>query len=170
MRSWELLRYGNATKTNERRSLAYDAHDIARRRAAKSDLQYPPVLFNGLQARAVARGFSLAVMESKYIIYACAIMPDHTHIVAGPHDYGSVKMVGHLKGRATQQLRAEGLHPFENHAKQDGTLPPIWARRGWSVFLNSRDEVRRAIGYTNENPVREGLKQQSWSIVQPYVI
>src|SRR5438270_5776341 len=56
--SWELFRYGSATKTAETRSLAHRAHDRALRQAAKSALKYPPLQFNGLQARAVARGFA----------------------------------------------------------------------------------------------------------------
>src|SRR5689334_1058503 len=36
--SWELLRYGPATKTTQRRSLAYDQHDRNLRKAAKSAL------------------------------------------------------------------------------------------------------------------------------------
>jgi hypothetical protein len=39
--SWELFRYGPATKTTQRRSLAYDEHDRARRLAAKKALKYP---------------------------------------------------------------------------------------------------------------------------------
>jgi len=54
--SWELLRYGTATKTTDRRSLAQRAHDHNQRLAAKAALKYPAVELTGEQARAVARG------------------------------------------------------------------------------------------------------------------
>src|SRR5438874_9310157 len=40
--SWELFRYGQATKTNETHSVARRPHDIRRRLDAKESLKYPP--------------------------------------------------------------------------------------------------------------------------------
>src|SRR5579859_4776723 len=59
--SWELLRYGPATKTVERRSVAHREHDRGIRVAAKTALRRPAVAFSGLQARAVGRGFGRCV-------------------------------------------------------------------------------------------------------------
>src|SRR5688500_19604565 len=73
--SWELFRYGPATKTTERRSVAHRAHDRALRMAAKSALKYPPVEFTGLQARAVARGFAHYLDRTDLPVWACAILP-----------------------------------------------------------------------------------------------
>src|SRR5438270_9322580 len=56
--SWELFRFGPATKTDTRRSVAARPHDRAQRLAAKQALKYPPVQFTGLQARAIGRGFA----------------------------------------------------------------------------------------------------------------
>src|SRR6185437_15990785 len=81
--SWELFRYGPATKTTETRSLAHREHDQARRKAAKSELKYPPVRFTGLQARAVARGFARYVERTGLPVWACAILRDHVHLVIG---------------------------------------------------------------------------------------
>src|SRR5882762_9944788 len=77
--SWELFRYGPATKTNERGSLARRTHDRAKRIEAKGALKYPPVQFSGVQARAVARGFARYVGLSNLPVWACAILPDHVH-------------------------------------------------------------------------------------------
>src|ERR1700676_5716958 len=75
--SWELFRYGPATKTAETRSLAYDEHDQAKRLAAKHALKYPPVQFTGLQAREIGQGFANYVASSGLVVWACAILPDH---------------------------------------------------------------------------------------------
>src|SRR5262245_50770343 len=81
--SWELFRYGAATKTTERRSVAHRAHDRDLRLRAKSALKYPAVQFTGEQARAVARGFAQYLDRKKLPVWACAILPDHVHLVTG---------------------------------------------------------------------------------------
>jgi hypothetical protein len=102
IRVWELLRYGPATKTSARRSVAHRDHDRQQRLAAKQSLKYPPVVFTGLQARAVSRGFATAIDESDYLVTACAIMPDHVHAVVLRHEREIERIIGHLKSRATQ--------------------------------------------------------------------
>jgi REP element-mobilizing transposase RayT len=170
VRVWELYWYGGPTKVSTRRSLAGDPHDRALRRVQKNALRYKPVVFTGWQARAVAKGFARAARESGYVIYACAIMPSHVHMVLGRHENPVEQRIGHLKARATQQLIEEGLHPFADEPRgADGKLPPIWARRAWKVFLDCDEDVFRAIEYVNENPVKEGKPRQTWSFVVPYV-
>lgn len=57
--SWELFRFGGpATKVDSPHSVAHVPHDRRIRLAAKMILKYPPVRFNGTQARAVGRGFA----------------------------------------------------------------------------------------------------------------
>jgi hypothetical protein len=51
--SWEPYKFGPATKTNEKRSLAHDPHDRAARLAAKQALKYPPVRFDERQRQAI---------------------------------------------------------------------------------------------------------------------
>src|SRR4051794_9249491 len=63
--SWDLFRYGPATKTDERRSLAYEEHNREQRLEAKNVLKYPAVEFTGLQARAVGRGFAKLLLEER---------------------------------------------------------------------------------------------------------
>ena len=53
--SWELYKYGPATTVSTHRSLAYRPHNKQLRQKAKDDLNYPPVLFTGIQARAIGR-------------------------------------------------------------------------------------------------------------------
>ena len=56
--SRELYRVGPATKTTERRSLAYRQHNLTQRLEAKKKLEHPAVMLTGIQARAVGRGFA----------------------------------------------------------------------------------------------------------------
>ena len=166
VRRWELFYFGGrATKTDDRRSLAHRTHDRALRLQTKKHLKYPEVRFTGLQARAAARGFARAIEESDYGILACTIMPDHVHIVSERHEHPIEQIIGHLKGRAAQQLVAEGLHPFA-HLMKNGRFPSVWAHRAWKVFLDCEEDVERAIDYVNENPIKLGFKLQQWNFVK----
>ena len=114
VRSWELFRkFGPATKVETHRSVARRPYDRARKREMQESLKYPVVRFTGLQARAVARGFALQVEKCGYVIYACAVLEDHSHLVIGRHHYDVVQVVNLLKGAASRELQAEGLHPVE---------------------------------------------------------
>jgi len=165
--SWELFRFGAATKTNKRRSLARDAHDRARRLEAKRALKYPPVNFTGTQARAVARGFARYVHRSRLPVWACAIMPDHVHMVVGRVGMKVEQLVIQLKGHATRQLEFEGIHPMARFKEAGERLPHCWVRGQWKVYLDPGD-VRRAIRYVEDNPLKEGMKRQSWKFVSRY--
>ena len=104
VRSWELLRFGKATKVSTRRSVAARPHSSGQRLAAKRALRYPPVRFTGQQARCIAAGFRVAIDESDYVLYACSILPEHVHLVIARHHRRPKQIIGHLKARATQQL------------------------------------------------------------------
>jgi REP-associated tyrosine transposase len=160
--SWDLFRFGPATKTTERRSLAYRPHDRELRLAAKRALKYPPVNFSGVQARAVARGFAEYFSKIHLPVWACAILPDHVHLVVGRPAIPVERLVIQLKGDATKQLECEGIHPLAAWKTQ--RLPKCWARGQWKVFLDEED-VPRAIRYVQDNPLKEGKPRQRWSFV-----
>src|SRR5438552_17559474 len=103
--AWELfLAAGKATKTDERRSIAHRAHDRERRLAAKEALSRPAVKFNGLQARAIGRGFADYVAKSGLPVWACSIMPEHVHLVTGPFRLPVAQVVIQLTGVASEKL------------------------------------------------------------------
>jgi REP element-mobilizing transposase RayT len=165
--SWDLFRYGPATTTNEARSVAHIDHDRTLRLAAKNALKYPPVQFTGIQARAIGRGFAQCVERSRRIVWACAILPDHIHLVIAHGDIQIEQSVIQFKGDATQQLVAENTHPFGHLREKNGRPPKCFARGQWKVFLDPED-VFRAIRYVEDNPMKEGKKPQRWSFVTPY--
>ena len=165
VRAFELRRFGPATKTRSRRSLARDSHDWRARLAAKKYLARDPVIFTGLQARAIARGFASQVAHSGLNFLACAIMPDHVHAVITKHTFTIEQIVNLLKGCATRQLLAEGIHPFADLRYRDGSLPRLWARGYWKIFLRDPERIATAIVYIENNPVKEGKKKQTWNIV-----
>ncbi len=168
VRRYELLQFGDATKIETHRSVAHHSHDIEQRMAAKAALMYPPVVFTGIQARCIIKGFRYRIERSGIPVYACVIMPDHAHLVLGRFRYKVEQMTNLLKGAATQQLTRDGLHPLSAFRTKQGGLPSPWSVGYWAVYLDSHEDVARSIRYDENNPVRAGLPAQKWSFVRAY--
>ncbi len=168
VRAYELAAFGPATRTNTRQSVAGRRFEPTRRVAMRAALARQPVVFDGLQTRAIAIGFADYVGRSMVPVHAGAIMPDHVHLVVGRFRLPIERICEQLKGAATAQMNREERHPFADQPYRDDRLPTPWARKGWRVYLDSAADVRRSIRYVNENPVRAGLRPQRWSFVTPY--
>ncbi|MFN3168300.1 MAG: hypothetical protein ACE37H_14670 [Phycisphaeraceae bacterium] len=165
--SWDLYRYGPSTKVNATHSLAHLDHDHESRIAAKRALRFAPVRFSGEQARAIGIGIAWAIQTHEMDCYACAILPDHVHIVIRCLSMEPGQAIGKLKRFAGDELIAAGLHPFAKNT-QSGNRPPLcFARRAWKVYLDTEDDVRRSIAYVINNPEKEGLSIQRWKFVEP---
>ena len=108
---------------------------------------------------AVAAGFADAIDLFKYTCYACAILPDHVHLILRKHKHGAEQMIEHLQHFSRLRLSALGLRTNDH---------PTWCRSGWKVFLDHPDEVRRTIGYVEQNPLPYRMPVQHWSFVTPY--
>jgi len=169
VRVYELYRAaGPATKVDTRRSVAHRQKDPARTAAAKRALARAPVTFDGPQAKAIALGFASYAVRSGCSVHACAVMPDHAHLVVGRHRLRIERMCDQFKAAATAQLGRERLHPFADSPYDNGRLPSPWARKGWWVFLDSIADVERSVRYVEDNPVKAGLRRQKWSFVTPF--
>jgi REP element-mobilizing transposase RayT len=168
IRQWELLRFGPATKISTRRSVAHQPHDWKLRQAAKEALTYKPVVFSGLQGRAVGQGFATAIEDAGYQVWACSFLPEHVHMVIARHGRQIKQIVGHLKSAASTRLAETSTHPFLNDFQPDGTRVSPWARRFWRVYLNTHGDIVRSIDYVRENPVKEGRRRQWWYFETPY--
>jgi REP element-mobilizing transposase RayT len=165
--AWELLRYGPATHVKDGRSHAHDEHDVALRLEAKKALKYPAVLFDGVQARAVARGFQEFAWKVGLHVWACALLPDHIHLVVAQHRLRIEQIANLLKGAASRQLVREDIHPLRLFKTQSGRCPKAFSRGQWKVFIDSEEQLQRAIEYVNANPEKEGKRRQNWTFVEP---
>ena len=166
---WELVRFGRATRSLERRNLdEITPSEIAQRDAARQALKYRAVSFSGLQSREIGCGFNEQRNTSGYTIWAASILPEHTHLVIGRHSYRVEQVVNLLKGAATRRLIEMGLHPLGDFAKPGERPPRMWAEHEWKVFLDSEEAIEKAISYVIENPMKEGKPLQHWSFVTPF--
>jgi REP element-mobilizing transposase RayT len=158
--SINLRKFGPPKKPDSARSQARIEHDHGKRRAAKAALAYPEVQFSDEQVAVVAGGFQQAIEEAGYVVFACAIMPGHVHLVVRAHRRTPSKIAGHLKSRATQHLHKSTVW---------GDLArPVWGEKCWKVYLDEPDDVAEAVDYVDQNPLRDGLPAQHWPFIVPW--
>jgi REP element-mobilizing transposase RayT len=135
----------------------------------KDALKFPPVVFNGHQSLAIAKGFQRMAEKSSYRIHACSILPEHVHLVIGRYTYKVEQVVRLLKAEASIELAKAGLHPLARWRQPDGSVPSPWAKFCWKVFLDDIEGIVRAVRYVEQNPVKEGKRQQKWPFIIPFV-
>lgn len=142
--SWELARFGKATRSIERRDIDTRQWE-AWRAAAVATLKFPPVQLTGHQARAVATGLANGVRKSRLTVWACSILPQHVHLVIARHRYKVEQVCNLLKGEATKQVKIERLHPQAAFVDANGRLPSLWAEHQWKVYLDTEEAIDCAI-------------------------
>jgi REP element-mobilizing transposase RayT len=166
--SWELFRYGEATKTDTRRSVAGKPHDRQLREDAKAGLKYPPVVFSDAQIQTISDGIAESAHKGGLTIWACAILPDHVHLVVARHKCKAEMIMNLTKGACSKKLLAAELHPFKHYQGTHASTPSCWAAKGWNVFLDSAPDIVRSISYVERNPEKEGRPAQAWPFVTPF--
>ncbi len=167
--AWDLFRSAGRTTTGRDtlEGLATEQLRGTERAALKARLKYPPVRLTGEQALAVAGGFAQAARSINLRIAACAIMPDHVHLVTVRHTMRIEQVVIRLKGEATRSLVRHQCHPLTRFQCEGSRPPKCFARGEWKSFLGTETEIHSAVNYVRQNPIREGLKAQHWSFEYP---
>ncbi len=84
-------------------------------------------------------GFAKYVDQSGLPVWACAILPDHVHLVVGRPPMTMERRVIQLKGAATRELEREGIHPLAQYQLEGARAPKCWVRGQWKVFLDAED-------------------------------
>jgi REP-associated tyrosine transposase len=126
---------------------------------AEARLEFPVIRFNSAQIETVAAAFAQCIAEHSYTCYACAILPDHAHLVIRKHRHRAEQMIENLQRTSRLRLCISGAAP-------DGH--PIWTLGGWRGFLDSPKAVRSVLRYVQRNPARAGLPAQHWAFLVPY--
>ena len=101
--------------------------------------------FNEEDVQTLACGFAQTIKKHRYTCYACAIMPDHIHLVIRKH-----------RDRAGDDDRkvSGGIATEIVRAKRQAAEHPVWGGPGWKVFLDTIEAVERTIEYVRRNPVK----------------
>ena len=123
-------------------------------------MKHDLLTFSEAEFAVIAESFGEVVSTERYTCYACAIMPDHVHILIRKHKHTAEEMIHALISASREKLIASGRR--EPHH-------PTWTwGHGWKVFLDHPDDIRRTITYVDRNPIKIGLPRQSWPFVMPY--
>ena len=71
-----------------------------------------------------------AIHQHNYTCNACAIMPDHVHVLIRKHKHHAEDMLENLQVASRLRLRNAGLRTSDH---------PVWGGPGWKVFLDTPD-------------------------------
>jgi hypothetical protein len=122
-------------------------------------LQHPLESFEPEEFPVAAEAIGAAVEELGLTCYACAVLPDHVHLVIRKHRLLAEEMIEGIQSLSRERLLACGLREVTH---------PVWTRGGWKVFLDHPTEVWRTIHYVEKNPLSRRLPSQWWGFVTPY--
>ena len=131
-----------------------DFHD-----AARSVLLHELLDFSADEMQAIAASFADVIRERSYTCYACAIMPDHIHILIRKHRDIAETMIEKLQAKSREAVLRLGERIADH---------PVWGGPGWKVYLDSRDDIVRTVRYIENNPRKDGLPAQTWPFVKKY--
>jgi REP element-mobilizing transposase RayT len=126
---------------------------------AEACLRFPVIRYDAAGRELIALGIADAIAAHRYTCYACAIMPDHVHLIIRKHKYLAEDMIDHLQTASRLRLSDSPSLPYDH---------PIWTQSGWKVFLDSPEHVWSVIRYIERNPMKAGLPKQHWPHVKPY--
>ena len=126
---------------------------------AQKLLSYALLKFDQSDIERIGNAFAEIIGERKYTCYACAIMPDHVHILIRKHRDLGEEMFEQLQDRSRDRYCEIGTCNSSH---------PIWTDGGWKRYLFTPDEVRGVIRYIENNPLEIGWPRQEWAFVKPY--
>lgn len=126
---------------------------------ARLALKYDLLTLNTEAISLIAEAFASVVQERPYTCYACAIMPDHVHMLIRRHRDKAEEMIARLQAASRERLVDAGYREFAH---------PVWGGPGWKRFLNTHQDIERVVRYIRKNPLERRLPEQDWPFVKPY--
>jgi len=129
------------------------------RERAKEVLKHPLLNFPQSLFPEIAAAFAEVIENERYTCWACAVMPDHAHVLIRKHKHQAEDMIVNLQEASRLRLRNCGARTPDH---------PVWGGPGWKVFLDHPTEVRRTIRYIRDNPEKWRLPRQQWPFVKSY--
>ncbi len=128
---------------------------------AEPILKFPVIRWNAAQLQTVGTQFGFALRKCNYTCYACAVMPDHVHLLIRRHHDDAEEMIAKLQAETHDLLlrTPELLFP-DRH--------PIWTLGGWKRFLFTPADIHPVIRYIAQNPIKQNLPAQNWEFVLLY--
>jgi len=122
-------------------------------------LKHDLLAFSQDDIRKLAESFGGTIRRERYTCYACAILPDHVHLLIRKHRDLAPEMIAKMQADSqTWILQQQDRDPAH----------PVWGGPGWVVFQDHPDDFRRTIRYIQSNPTKARLPLQTWGFVTEY--
>src|SRR5207248_2312992 len=126
---------------------------------ARDVLRHEPLPLTDDDILLVGRTLGDVVRRRGYTCYACAVMPEHAHLLIRRHRDKSEEMLAHFQRATREAVFAAGRRPVTH---------PVWGGPGWKVYLSTREDLTRIEKYVRENPLKSGRPIQQWDFVKAY--
>ena len=126
---------------------------------AKPLLKHELLRMDDEDVAVIAEAFRDTIRRRKFTCCACAIMPDHLHLLIRRHRDLPEAMIEELQVDSRERLIVAGRRSQDH---------PVWGGPGWKVFLDCVEDIERTIRYIEQNPVKIGRPAQKWDFVVPY--
>ena len=125
---------------------------------AEALLRFPTLKFTDAEMSMIALSFAETIHVERYTCHACAIMPDHVHLLIRKHKDIAEEMIEKLQIASCRAVRESGVRD---------KFHPVWGGCGWKVFQDSVEDIKRTVRYVGDNPIKARLPAQSWDFVNP---
>ena len=129
------------------------------RDAARGVLEHPLLDLSSAEIEIVGRACGEVIDTRSYTCYACAVLPDHVHLLIRKHRDRAETMIAGLQDANRTAVQGRGSYTTDH---------PVWGGLGWKVYLESRDDMQRTVAYIHRNLVHSRQSGQSWPFVRPY--
>lgn len=127
---------------------------------AKEFLTHPVMTFTDDDILFLGNALGREIVAKGYTCYACAVMPDHVHLLIRRHRDRAEHMIEHFQETSRSALIETGRRQATH---------PVWTKGpGWKGFLSSRADFEREIEYIRQNPIKIGKPEQKWEFVTVY--
>jgi REP element-mobilizing transposase RayT len=127
---------------------------------ARDLLAHAVLTFDDEDIQLIGKTIGDQIVEHGYTCYACAVMPDHVHLLIRRHRDKAEQMIQFFQA-ATRAALVEAGKRSPPH--------PVWTDGpGWKGFINTRGDFEREIEYIRKNPEKIGRSEQVWEFVKPY--
>jgi REP element-mobilizing transposase RayT len=127
---------------------------------AQEILRHPVLTFNDDDIELLGKVFGEIIAERQYVCYACAIMPDHVHMLIRRHHDRAEDMIQQFQEISRGVLIEDGRRTATH---------PVWTKGpGWKTFVNTQQQFQNEIRYIERNPQGIGRPRQAWRFASAY--
>lgn len=127
---------------------------------ARDVLKHPVLTFTDDEILFVGNVLGQVVATKEYTCYACAVMPDHVHMVIRRHRDMAEEMIANFQ---------EAVRTALIETQKRSPTQPIWSdSAGWKTFINNRRQFEQEIEYVRQNPLKIRRAEQFWDFAKKY--